>query len=70
MITVSRHPDGRYAARITPPHGDVEPWASPGPLPLRELIDALRERGCHQQDIGDALYAVDPDWVSHLGPPR
>ena len=37
---------------------------------LRELIDALQEQGCHEQDIGDALSAVDPDWVSHLGPSR
>ncbi len=66
MIAVELVPEG-YTARVTPPHGA---WETPGPMGLRELIDALQDQGCHQQDIGDALYDADPDWVSHLGPPR
>jgi hypothetical protein len=27
------------------------------------LIDALAELGFHQQDIGDAFYEADPDWL-------
>lgn len=32
------------------------------PMPLHELIRALEQEGIHQTDIGDALYAADPDW--------
>jgi hypothetical protein len=28
------------------------------------LVAALVARGCHQTDIGDALYEADPDWES------
>jgi hypothetical protein len=28
----------------------------------KELISALRERGCHDTDIGDAFYDADPEW--------
>ena len=31
-----------------------------------ELIDELTKRGAHQTDIGDALYAADPDWNSNM----
>ncbi len=33
-----------------------------GPTSLGALIDAL-ELGFHQQDIGDAFYEADPDWL-------
>ncbi len=62
MIAVELVPEG-YTARVTPPHGT---WETLGPLPLRELIDALQDHGCHQQDIGDALFEADPDWPSRL----
>jgi hypothetical protein len=32
------------------------------PMPLHDLIRALEREGIHQTDIGDALYAADPDW--------
>lgn len=32
------------------------------PLPLEALVATLREHGCHQTDIGDALYAADTTW--------
>ena len=28
------------------------------------LVDALRQRGCHQTDIGDAFYFADPEWLT------
>jgi len=31
-----------------------------------QLIEELKGLGCHQQDIGDALDAADPDWLEHL----
>jgi len=26
------------------------------------VVAALRDRGCHQTDIGDAFYEADPEW--------
>ena len=54
-----------YEVEVTPPHGDGRPWRSK-PLELRALIDALLARGCHPTDIGDALFAADPNWESRL----
>jgi len=54
-----------YKAEVTPPHTRM-PWNTPQPIRLRELIDALVKQGCHQTDIGDVLYEIDPDWLSHL----
>jgi hypothetical protein len=51
-----------YEAVVTPPHGGGRPWATTEPLSLDDVIAALRERGCHQRDIGDALYEADPTW--------
>jgi len=30
------------------------------------LIGALEQLGCHQTDIGDALYEADPFWLNKL----
>lgn len=57
-----------YEAEVTPPHS-TKPWKTPTPLRLRELIDELEQKGCHQTDIGDVLYEIDPDWPSHLNHP-
>lgn len=54
-----------YEAEVTPPHS-TKPWKTSTPLRLRELIDELEQKGCHQTDIGDVLYETDPDWLSHL----
>jgi hypothetical protein len=27
------------------------------------LVSALEALGCHQTDIGDAMYQADPDWL-------
>jgi hypothetical protein len=56
--------DGGYVARVTPPHGDGVPWESEHPQSAEALASELLSRGCHQTDIGDALYAADPDWLS------
>jgi hypothetical protein len=51
-----------YEAKVTPPHGRGEPWATPQPMPRDTVIAALLDRGCHQTDIGDAFYEADPEW--------
>lgn len=60
-VEVTRSGSG-YLARVTAPDG-TERWSSEAPMELEELIGRLRELGCHQTDIGDALYAADPDWL-------
>jgi len=57
--------NGFYEAEVTPPHS-TPAWKTSKPLRLREMIDELERRGCHQSDIGDALYEIDPDWLAHL----
>ena len=57
--------DSRYEAEASPPHMR-EQWKTPKPYGLRELIKELEDKGCHQIDIGDALYEIDPNWPSHL----
>lgn len=53
-----------YEAEVTPPHGRGRAWHSPGPQTLVALIASLEDLGCHETDIGDALYLADPDWLS------
>lgn len=55
--------DDRYMADVTPPHGDGTPWRSQAPMGVDALVNALRDLGCHQTDIGDAFYAADPEWL-------
>jgi hypothetical protein len=62
-ITIEKVPDG-YVADVTPPHGRGEAWSTPTPLSADALIAALRSRGCHQTDIGDAFHEADPNWQS------
>ena len=52
-----------YTASVTPSHGDSVQWELATPVSQGGLIDALVELGFHQQDIGDALYEADPDWL-------
>jgi hypothetical protein len=63
MAIVIEKQDGGYSARVTPPHGGGITWTTPQPMSRDELIAALRERGCHQTDIGDAFYEADPQWL-------
>lgn len=59
-----------YKAAVRPPHGGGHPWDTPRPLALDDLIEALLARGCHQTDIGDALFEADPEWEFRDLPPR
>jgi hypothetical protein len=51
-----------YDISATPPHVPVS-WRSDSPMSATQVIDALKERGCHQTDIGDALYTANPRWL-------
>jgi hypothetical protein len=62
-IAITRDGD-TYSAEVTPPHGGGVPWQSPPAMDIHALVAALLARGCHQTDIGDALYEADPDWES------
>jgi hypothetical protein len=64
-LRIKKLPGGLYEASVTPPHARSA-WTAPEPLPARELIVELQARGCHQQDIGDAMYEQDPKWVEKL----
>jgi hypothetical protein len=64
MPIVIRKDGEFYMAEVTPPHGQGVAWSTPQPMSRDELIEALRERGCHQADIGDAFYEADPHWLS------
>jgi hypothetical protein len=61
-IVISRH-GTKYEAEVTPPHGGGVQWSTGEPMTRGVLIDALRARGCHQTDIGDAFYEADPEWL-------
>ena len=52
--------NGNYTATVTPPHGNNSHWKSEKPMPCDDLIEKLIQLGCHQTDIGDALYEVNP----------
>lgn len=51
-----------YRAEVSPPHAGGSSWTTPKPMTVDDLIAALRDLGCHQTDIGDALYQADPEW--------
>lgn len=63
ILRIQRVQSG-YTASVTPSHGDDVRWATTTPVDQGELIDALVELGFHQQDIGDALYEADPEWLN------
>lgn len=72
QLRIERHENG-YTASVTPSHGDNLRWEQSEPIGQGALIDALVELGFHQQDIGDAFYEADPDWLNRPlnegGPP-
>jgi hypothetical protein len=57
---------GKYTATTTAPHGSSNVWQTEEPLTAADLIDMLRRRGCHQTDIGDAMYEADPEWLLRI----
>jgi hypothetical protein len=64
-LTVRKTTNDLDEAVATPPHVKVE-WSTSTPIPARQLIEELRARGCHQRDIGDAMYEQDPRWIEKL----
>lgn len=62
QLRIQRHDNG-YTATVTPSHGDDVRWEQVEPIGQGVLIDALTELGFHQQDIGDAFYEADPEWL-------
>jgi hypothetical protein len=64
-LVVRKTKSGLYEATATPPHVKAS-WSTTEPIPARQLIKELESRGCHQQDVGDALYEQDPNWVENL----
>jgi hypothetical protein len=64
-LTIFRLGERLYIATVTPPHCKNERM-SLQPIELRQLIAELEDIGCHQQDIGDALYEADPEWLDRL----
>jgi hypothetical protein len=62
LLRIQRVESG-YTATVTPSHGDNVQWETTTPVSQGVLIDALTELGFHQQDIGDAFYEADPDWL-------
>lgn len=64
MAIVIKQTGPDYEALATPPHTAGPAWHTPHPMPARELIAALLERGCHQTDVGDALHAANPNGLA------
>jgi hypothetical protein len=64
-LTVKKASNGLYEAAATPPHVKTS-WSTTEPIPAKRLIEEWKARGCHQRDIGDALYEQDPDWIEKL----
>jgi len=64
-LTIKKLSNGLYKASASSPHLKIS-WATLQPIQARALIKELQERGCHQQDIGDAMYEQDPEWVEKL----
>jgi hypothetical protein len=64
-LILKKTPNGLYEVTATPPHIQT-PWSTTEPISVSRLIDELRIRGCHQQDIGDAMYEQDKNWMEKL----
>jgi len=64
-IKIEKTPSG-YLASVTPPHGKGRYWQTDKPMTADELVEALKELGCHQTDIGDAFYFANPNWLDDV----
>jgi hypothetical protein len=54
---------GGYTAVVTPSPKLPESWSTDRPMSARALRERLTELGYHPQDIADAFYFADPDWM-------
>jgi hypothetical protein len=66
MAIKVRREGGFSRVTVTPPHGGGRYWSSPEPLTADEVVKRLQELGCHQTDIGDAMFEADPLWLNRL----
>jgi hypothetical protein len=64
-LVVKKIPNGLYEALATPPHTRIA-WSTAEPISARRLVEELKIQGCHQQDIGDAMYEQDSNWIEKL----
>ena len=64
-LIIKKIAENLYEARVAPPHAKTE-WSTVAPVPGRYLTTELLRLGCHQRDIGDAMYEQDPKWVEKL----
>jgi hypothetical protein len=55
--------DGGYTAEVTPSPTLPGRWRTVRPLSARELQEKLIGLGYHLQDIVDAFYFADPQWM-------
>jgi hypothetical protein len=61
-IKIAKKGNG-YVAKVTPPHGGNNSWEVTEPQEVDTLVQKLLDIGCHQTDIGDALYEIDPKLI-------
>jgi hypothetical protein len=64
-LIVKKTPNGLYEAAASPPHVRTA-WSTAEPISATLLIEELIARGCHQQDVGDAMYEQDQNWIEKL----
>ena len=61
-----------YVADVTPPEGDGQRWQTPVPMPISELVPALKAHGCSQDDIRKAFEEMGRQayirWAAHCEP--
>jgi len=55
-----------YEATVSPPHCTEHHWQSSKPIDAARLIAQLIKLGCHQTDIGDAMYVANPKWLRDI----
>jgi len=65
MLKIRKVADNSYRVTAAPPHVEAA-WSSDRALSGEEPIQELLARGCHQQDVGDALYEEDAAWLEKL----
>jgi hypothetical protein len=65
-IRIKKAPNMLCSAELTLPDmpGVAESWVTTEPMSVDQIVEELLRRGARQSDIGDALYAADPDWLS------